>query len=181
MKFSILSLPIALLLASSAGAFSPPRPDQALQRLLDGNRRYVIHQHGASPLANRNLRLRTARRQTPFAVVLACSDSRVPPELIFDQRLGDLFVVRVAGNVVDPVVLGSVEYAVLNLGTPLVLVLGHTKCGAVTAALDPGKVPEGNLGAIVEAIRPAVEKVREGSLTVRGGTYDLETGRFHPF
>ena len=93
--------------------------------------------------------------QHPFAVILGCADSRVPPELLFDQGLGDLFVIRVAGNIVDDAILGSIEYAVEHLGTKLILVLGHEKCGAVTAAVEGGAAA-GHLPALVEAIRPVV-------------------------
>jgi carbonic anhydrase len=95
--------------------------------------------------------------QTPFAVVVCCSDSRVPPELVFDQGLGDVFVVRVAGNVVDPVVLGSVEYAVEHLHVPLVIVLGHEDCGAVRAAMAGGPFP-GEIGAVVRQISGCVSE-----------------------
>ncbi|MCL6560150.1 MAG: carbonic anhydrase, partial [Firmicutes bacterium] len=92
-------------------------------------------------------------------VVLACSDSRVPPELLFDQGLGDLFVIRVAGNIVDPDVTGSVEYAVEHLHTPLVVVMGHEKCGAVAATVAGGEAP-GSIGALVAKIKPSVEKAK---------------------
>ncbi len=101
---------------------------------------------------------------------MTCSDSRVPPELIFDQALGDLFVVRLAGNVVDPVAIGSVEYAVEHLCTPLVVVMGHEQCGAVKAAVDGGKVP-GSIGAIVQKIQPSVEKVQAAG-TVGADLYE---------
>jgi len=90
-------------------------------------------------------------------VVVSCSDSRVPPELLFDQGFGDVFVVRTAGNIVDSIELGSIEYAVDHLGTKLVLVLGHERCGAVTAALQGGEAP-GNIKSVVDAIKPAIEK-----------------------
>jgi carbonic anhydrase len=93
--------------------------------------------------------------QHPFAVILGCADSRVPPELLFDQGLGDLFVIRVAGNIVDDVVLGSLEYAVEHLGTKLIVVLGHEKCGAVSAAVEGGGA-DGHLNALVAAIQPSV-------------------------
>jgi len=90
----------------------------------------------------------------------SCSDSRVPPEIIFDKGLGEIFVVRVAGNVLDPVVLGSIEYAAEHLGSPLVMVLGHERCGAVTAAVDAKGKPEGNIGAIIKNIAPAVKQAK---------------------
>ncbi|MFO7447351.1 MAG: carbonic anhydrase [Ignavibacteriaceae bacterium] len=99
------------------------------------------------------------KEQHPFAVILSCSDSRVPPEVIFDEGLGDLFVIRVAGNVADEVVMGSIEYAAKYLAAPLVLVMGHEHCGAVHAALEPGEYGE-NINRIIEKIAPAVEKTK---------------------
>ncbi len=98
------------------------------------------------------------REQNPFAVIVCCSDSRVPPELLFDQTLGGLFVIRSAGNVIDSVAIGSVEFAVINFGTPLVMVLGHEDCGAVKAAIDGREMP-GSISSIVEKIKPAVNRV----------------------
>jgi len=131
---------------------------QALQRLLAGNQRYVAKK-ALHPNQTAERRAEIAKSQHPFAIVLGCSDSRVPPELIFDQGLGDLFVIRVAGNIVDNTVLGSIEYAVEHLHTPLVVVLGHKKCGAVSAAVVGGHAP-GHINSLVEAIMPAVERAR---------------------
>jgi carbonic anhydrase len=130
-------------------------PDAALNKLLQGNQRYMRHkeQHPDESVARRK---ELVSSQHPFAVILSCADSRVPPELVFDEGLGDLFVIRVAGNIVDDAVLGSIEYAVEHLGTKLVLVLGHETCGAVTAAIQGGKAP-GHLSALVAAIQPSVE------------------------
>ena len=127
---------------------------EAYARLMDGNQRYVRlkEMHPDESLARRQ---ELVRGQHPFAVILGCADSRVPPELLFDQGLGDLFVIRVAGNIVDDAVLGSIEYAVQHLGTKLVVVLGHEKCGAVSAAIEGGE-PAGHLKTLVEAIRPSV-------------------------
>jgi carbonic anhydrase len=129
--------------------------DEALARLMAGNRRYVRHeeQHPDQSLARRK-ELRAG--QHPFAVILGCADSRVSPELLFDQGLGDLFVIRVAGNIVDDAVLGSIEYAVEHLGVKLVMVLGHEKCGAVSAAVEGGTAA-GHINALVAAIRPSVD------------------------
>ena len=103
--------------------------------------------------------------QSPFAVIVSCSDSRVPPELIFNQGLGDLFVVRVAGNVIDKIELGSVEYAVEHLKAPLIVVMGHENCGAVEAAVEAsGKKQHGNIGAIINKIEPSVKKVKSKDL-----------------
>ena len=134
---------------------------QALQRLREGNARFVAHVRSAETLARQLLRAELAQGQKPFAVVMGCSDSRVPAELIFDLGLGDLFVIRVAGNIVAPSGIGSVEFAVEAFGTPLVVVLGHTFCGAVTAALNgllqPTPPPSPALNSIVGRIRPALE------------------------
>ncbi len=126
---------------------------EALARLRDGNRRFVERVPGTSegPSAG----------QEPFAIVLGCSDSRVPVELVFGQAFGDLFVIRVAGNIVAPSQVGSVEFAAERFGTRLAVVLGHTQCGAVAATLEELRQPQGhqspNLKAIVDRIRPAVE------------------------
>jgi carbonic anhydrase len=151
---------IALLAAGWAVA-STATPsvsaDEALQKLLDGNSRYIAEKPTASQRSTKESRAELSKFQKPYAVILTCSDSRVPPELIFDSGLGELFVIRVAGNIPDPVVLGSIEYAAEHLGTPLVLVLGHERCGAVTATVDTkGKAP-GNIGAIVKTIAPSIK------------------------
>ncbi len=140
----------------------PESPDIVLECLMEGNRRYVagrmLHPH-QTPERRRALR----ERQAPSAAILGCADSRVPPEVIFDQGLGDLFVVRVAGNIVDEATLGSLEYAVLHLGTPLVMVLGHRGCGAVKAAIEAvmaGEAGKGHLRSIIAAIRPAIAEAQ---------------------
>ena len=132
--------------------------DQGLARLMEGNQRYVRHkeQHPDASLARRK---ELEIGQHPFAVILSCADSRVPPELLFDQGLGDMFVIRVAGNVLDDVVLGSIEYAVEHLNTRLIVVLGHEKCGAVSAAVEGGNAP-GHLRAVLQAIQPSVDATR---------------------
>jgi carbonic anhydrase len=133
-------------------------PDQAVVRLKIGNARFVAGQllHERQDGARRK---EVANGQKPFAVIVSCADSRVPPEIIFDQGIGDLFVLRVAGNLADNAIIGSIEYAVEHLGSKLVVVMGHERCGAVKATLEGG-VPEGHIGSLVEAIRPAVAKVR---------------------
>jgi len=136
-------------------------PDQALQRLIDGNARFTAGKVG-HPNQDAARRAALAKGQTPFAAIVGCSDSRVSPELVFDQGLGDLFVVRVAGNVVDADVAGSVEYAVEHLHTPLVLVLGHQKCGAVMAALLPQSDREKetkDIQAVLNQIQPALKGI----------------------
>ena len=130
--------------------------DSHLKKLLDGNKRYVTG-NAEHPGQGEERRKEVTAGQKPFAVILGCSDSRIPPEIIFDQGLGDLFVIRVAGNIIDDVALGSIEYAVDHLNAELVVVLGHEKCGAVTASVQGGEA-HGHIGSILLAIAPAVEK-----------------------
>lgn len=136
-------------------------PADALQRLRDGNRRFVAGERGDADSTGQARRAELVGGQNPFAVIVACSDSRVPVELLFDQGLGDLFVIRVAGNIVAPSQIGSVEFAAVEFGSKLVVVLGHSNCGAVDATLkDLAQVEDTlspNLRVIVEQIRPAVE------------------------
>lgn len=135
----------------------------ALKRLKDGNKRYATEAHSCESFSFEKQRIDLLEGQSPFAVILGCSDSRVPAELVFDQGLGDLFVVRVAGNVAAPSQIGSVEFAVSELGTRLVVVMGHANCGAVIAALNNVQNPEGKLTPslfrLIERIQPAVESV----------------------
>lgn len=130
----------------------------AMERLKDGNQRYMAAKM-AGPRRGKDQRALVSKAQLPFAVIVGCSDSRVPPEIVFDQGLGDLFVIRVAGNVMDDPGIGSIEYAVEHLGSRLIVVLGHERCGAVDAACKGGN-PGGHVGSLVEAIRPAVEVAR---------------------
>jgi carbonic anhydrase len=130
----------------------------ALDKLIAGNQRYateqLVHHHQSGS------RMRAiATGQHPFAVILGCADSRVPPEIIFDQGLGDLFVIRVAGNILDEAILGSIEYAVEELGTSLVLVLGHERCGAVAATIKHADVL-GHISTLLNAIQPAVDRAK---------------------
>jgi len=153
---------------NAAGMETQASADIALAELIAGNRRFVsgAMQH---PNASDERRAKLAAGQSPIAAVLSCSDSRVPPEIVFDQGLGDLFVVRVAGNIASPAEIGSLEYAVEHLHVPLIVVLGHDKCGAVAAALEAvesGGTAPGHVGVIVDAIKPAV-------LTARKQTGDL--------
>ncbi len=127
-----------------------PTPDQALQRLIEGNKRFLADQQ-APRETFKEQRARLATGQQPFAIVLTCADSRVVPEFIFNQQLGDIFVVRVAGNVTDPAMIGSIEYAVEHLHTPLVVVMGHSSCGAVQAVVDGAQV-KGNLGELLKRV-----------------------------
>lgn len=134
---------------------------EALERLREGNRRFVTGVRSLDTLMSQSRRDELVAGQNPFAVILGCSDSRVPVEMIFDQGLGDLFVIRVAGNIVAPSQIGSVEFAAGQFGTRLVVVLGHTQCGAVEASLvelqRTAEKQSRNLRSIVDRIRPAVE------------------------
>ncbi len=142
----------------------PSPAADAWRRLVEGNQRFVAHRSDAARDADR--RWEQAARQTPFAMFLACADSRVAPELIFDQGIGDLFCVRVAGNTAESdVVLGSLEFALAAFHCPLLVVLGHSDCAAVTASLDVvrGKsAPAGTVEAVVEPIVPAVRRALDG-------------------
>lgn len=153
-----ISITILAGFAYATGSGPGVSATDALQKLIDGNNRYLDEKPTAAQRSTKEARTALAKSQKPYAIVLTCSDSRVPPELLFDAGLGELFVIRVAGNIPDPVVLGSIEYAAEHLGTPLVMVLGHERCGAVTATVDSeGKAP-GNIGAIVKMIAPAIKK-----------------------
>jgi len=206
----------------AAGMFSPsdaeasPRrapaayanPQAALDALYEGNERFV---KGEVMAPHRNMaRLKeVAGGQQPFAAFLGCADSRVPVEIVFDQGFGDIFVTRIAGNVADPAIIGSLEFGVEVLGTQVLYVLGHTKCGAVTASMTASDVPgqistlyqhirraakesKGNLDVAIrrnveiqaeilaEASPVIAKRVKAGSLIIAGGVYDLETGRVTP-
>ena len=134
---------------------------EALALLRDGNRRFVADVRSRDSLPSRARRIELAAGQQPFAAIRGCSDSRVPVEIVFDQGLGDLFVIRVAGNIVAPSQIGSVEFAAEQFGTRLVVVLGHSRCGAITATLDelqrPKENQSRNLRSIVDLVRPSVE------------------------
>ena len=173
MKFRLITIACALhLLAScnltkhaptsnSAAKPAPTvlTPSQALAKLKQGNARFAEH-HQQNPNQGEHRLKELVAGQHPVATLLSCSDSRVPPEIVFDQGLGDLFVVREAGHVADEATLGSIEYAVEHLKTPLIVVMGHGSCGAVTAAVDANhthKPAEGNIQRIVEDITPAVK------------------------
>src|SRR6266404_4676155 len=179
-----LSLLIVGLFLGSGSAFTetpkhadqPPAvaPADALARLKAGNQRFVTGklQH---PRQGTKRRTELATGQRPFAIVLGCADSRTPPEVLFDQGLGDLFVVRVAGNVLDDHVLASIEYAVDHLGARLIVVLGHKRCGAIQAAketLDSKAEAPAHINSLVTAIQPAVEATRGADLeaTIKANT-----------
>ena len=141
---------------------------EALERLREGNRRFVTDVRSRDTLTSQTRRRELAAGQEPFAIILGCSDSRVPAEIVFDQGLGDLFVIRVAGNIVAPSQVGSVEFAAERFGTRLVVVLGHSKCGAILATLEelgrPSTDQSRNLRSIVDRIRPSVEPLLETEL-----------------
>lgn len=132
-----------------------------LEKLMEGNRRFVADERSSESYSSQALRAELAAGQAPFAVILGCSDSRVPVEIVFDQGLGDLFVIRVAGNIVAPSQVSSVEFAAERFGTRLVVVLGHTRCGAIEATLDALQAPPHQRSrdphSIVDRVRPSVE------------------------
>jgi carbonic anhydrase len=204
------------LLATISTAYGQVKtsPDEALLRLKDGNQRF-INGKSTKPRQDFNRIKEVAAAQYPFATIVGCSDSRVPNEIIFDQGLGDLFIVRTAGQVSSYASWGSIEFAEEVLGTKLIVVLGHTQCGAVNAAVNLPEVP-GHIVTLINAIKPAVEKakksepknlldvairenvamqveqlkglepvlakrVREGSIKIIGGLYDLNTGKIEFF
>ncbi|MHC5855692.1 carbonic anhydrase [Nostoc sp.] len=130
-------------------------PDKALQELLDGNERFVQAKR-KNPHQTHSRLVEVAKGQKPFASILGCADSRVPSEIVFDQGLGDLFVCRVAGNIATREEIGSLEFGSLVLGSKVIVIVGHERCGAVSAALKGGEVP-GQIGSLIEAIKPSVE------------------------
>ena len=134
---------------------------EALDRLKEGNRRFAANVGGSDPFLHQARRAELTAGQHPFAIILGCADSRVPAEIVFDQGLGDLFVIRVAGNIVAPSQVGSVEFAADRFETKLVVVLGHSQCGAITATLEALEAPSShprnrNLQSIVDRVRPAI-------------------------
>ncbi|MDX2182862.1 MAG: carbonic anhydrase [Gemmatimonadaceae bacterium] len=201
-----LTAPGTLLAADAEARLYPEvqTPDEAIQRLVQGNQRFVA---GNIQAPNRNMaRLKeVAGGQKPFAAFLGCADSRVPIEIVFDQGFGDLFVTRIAGNVADPAIIGSLEFGTLVLGAKVLCVLGHSKCGAVDATIKGQEVP-GQISTLYQHIRRAAKeakgdldaavarnvqvqveilqeaspvlaaRIRSGALKVVGGVYDLESG-----
>lgn len=183
-------------------------PDEALAQLYEGNRRFVSGQVMA-PHRNMARLKEVAPRQAPFAAFLGCADSRVPIEIVFDQGFGDIFVTRIAGNVADPAIIGSLEFGCLVLGAKVLYVLGHSSCGAVSATLAGQPVP-GQISTLYQHIRPAAKAaggnldlaiannvriqaeilaeaspvigglMKEGKLKIAGGVYDLTTGQVRP-
>jgi carbonic anhydrase len=153
MKQIFVAISVWTFLLGNAAAEATPN---ALTALLDGNQRFTMG-HTTHPNQSTTRRQEVASAQEPFAIIVGCADSRVPPEVVFDQGLGDVFVVRAAGQVVDDVGLGSIEFAVVKLGARLIVVLGHERCGAVEATLKGAGVP-GHIGAVVAAIKPAIAR-----------------------
>ncbi len=159
-----LTLTTAFILSASFVALANDAaktvsPDDALSKLQEGNRRFSTSRKSeGKPTATR--RTETAQSQHPFAIIVGCADSRTSPELVFDQNIGDLFVIRTAGNLVDDYALGSIEYAVEHLGSRLVVVLGHERCGAVKAASQTATAP-GHINALVRDIQPAIQAAKE--------------------
>jgi carbonic anhydrase len=137
----------------------------ALRRLREGNARFISNGHGSGPAQRGGL----TKSQEPLAIILGCSDARVPAEIVFDQGLGDLFVIRVAGNIIAPSLVGSVEFAAERFGTRLVVVLGHSECGAILATIEelrrPSSTGSRNLRAIVDRVRPSVAGLIEAGLS----------------
>ncbi len=194
------------LIPEPALAQSPLTPDQALKELLDGNQRYIDGRFTSFDEDRQILRDRTVEKQQPFAALLSCADSRVPVEIIFDQSIGELFVTRVAGNIATPEIIASLEYGAAVLGTKVIMVLGHSGCGAVKAAIAGKDVP-GQISALFPPLRQAVDQagsdlvattkanasiqaallskaspvlapmVKEGKLKIVGAYYDLGTGK----
>lgn len=212
---NVLSTAAAGAVAQTALEMASPRvlnaqtnltPESALQELIAGNQRFSVNQLTSIQHDLDVLKDRTAAKQEPFAAVLSCADSRVPVELIFDQTIGHIFVTRIAGNIVTPEIMASLEYRVAVLGVKVLLVLGHANCGAVKAAMKADKVP-GQISALYQHIQPAVAQsggdvdkatklnagyqadllrasstvikgaVEEGSLKIQAAVYDLLTGK----
>lgn len=196
------AVPIAA--ANATETVTPATPSEALDRLMEGNQRFIAQSMHAPRRDGARIR-ELAGGQAPYAAILGCADSRVPPEILFDEGLGDLFTVRVAGNVASPEEIASLEYAVGVLGSKAILVLGHSSCGAVTAAVE-GKAVPGQISALFQHITPAVpegsdiesaveanarhqakvlttsspvirEAIQDGTVVVRPAVYSLETGQ----
>ena len=172
---TIASLILACMLVASASEDNHGiTADQALKILMAGNARFASGNsiHPDQSIEDRRAELVTS--QHPFAVTVTCSDSRVPPEIVFDQGLGDIFVIRTAGEVMDNVTIASIEYAVDHLNVPLVLVIGHDGCGAVEAAVTGGET-HGHIGSLVEAIKPAVDVARGMKGDLLSNSIDVNT------
>ncbi len=202
----LASASLELMFPLRLRAQSPLTPEEALKELMAGNERFVSGRMTSDAGDLKILKEHTVDKQEPFAAVLSCADSRVPVELIFDQTIGHLFVTRVAGNVITPEIIGSLEYSAAVLGIKVILVLGHSNCGAVKAALQGKGVP-GQISSLFPHIQPAIDQagsdlvaatkanteiqakllaesspviapmVKDGKLKVVAGVYELSTGR----
>lgn len=174
---SLAALGCAATVALATSAPAGISPDEALQKLLDGNKNYVANQLTNGARSGAETRASLAKSQKPYAVVLTCSDSRVPPELLFDKGLGELFVIRVAGNIPDPVVVGSIEYAVEHLGSPLVMVLGHERCGAVKATVESKGKSTGspNIDAIAKTVAKSIKQATKECEACKGDSKCADT------
>jgi carbonic anhydrase len=164
LKFSAGAITTGIVTAGVGSSFAAPKPtsaedditpDKALQELLDGNERFVKTKR-RNPNQTYSRLVEVAKGQKPFASILGCADSRVPSEIVFDQGIGDLFVCRVAGNIATPEEIGSLEFGSLVLGSKVIMVMGHERCGAVDAAIKGTQVP-GQIGSLLQAIKPSVE------------------------
>jgi carbonic anhydrase len=158
----LIALAFFFGIVDSSFAGEPPQvsPEEALKRLMEGNARFVAgRMTRVAPEDVASARHNVATGQRPFAVIVGCSDSRVSPEIVFDEGLGDIFVIRTAGEVVDDAALGSIEYAVEHLGSQLIVVLGHQRCGAVSAAVAGEDAPR-HIATLLKAIEPAVEQTK---------------------
>jgi len=153
------------------------KASDALQRLKAGNERFVTSEQNMTAPTGQSRRSELLESQAPFAIILGCSDSRVPAELVFDQGLGDLFVVRVAGNIVAPSLIGSVEFSAVHHGPRLVVVLGHTSCGAVQASVAELKQPSGTVEALKHESAVLEELIENDGLRIVGAEYSLESGK----
>ena len=161
MRLSRLLIVVLCLVAASGLVYAGIEAGvDPLSKLLDGNKRFISGELSQKDIGDKR-RHELVTGQHPFATVLSCSDSRVAPEVIFDEGLGDVFIVRVAGNVVEPTTLGSIEYGAEHLHTPLLVILGHESCGAVKATLEAKGKSEGNIGAIIKKIMPAVNTAKK--------------------
>jgi carbonic anhydrase len=184
-KTRTIAVTLGFIVFAAGIAFSNPdsgtsvSPDDALQKLMYGNKHFVENKLTNAAKSDAAARTSLAKSQKPYAIILTCSDSRVPPELIFDKGLGELFVVRVAGNIPDPVVIGSIEYAAEHLGSPLIMVLGHERCGAVTATVDSKGKSTGseNIDAIVKVIEPNVDLAAKDCDACKGDKKCAETNK----
>jgi carbonic anhydrase len=155
---------LAVIISASLSFAGAQKGDEALSKLLDGNKRFISGSLATKDTGDAK-RKELLKAQHPYAIVVTCSDSQAAPEIIFDQQLGDIFVVRSAGNVLDPISVGSIEYAAEHLHAPLLIILGHDKCDAVSAAVEAKEKTEDNIWTILRKILPAVKKA-----TARGGT-----------